>query len=103
MAALEQLSHLFGLSIIEKQAGDFMEDGYCSGASRSGATVPLSSSARGKDAPVSRGDVAAARAVLVRGCTHAQAALLWLPGLQLRSGVVELWQHRGCRGFSTNF
>ena len=37
VAALEQLSHLFGLSIIEKQAGDFMEDGYCSGTSRSAA------------------------------------------------------------------
>ena len=32
VAALERLAHLFGLGVIEKQAGDFMEDGYCSGA-----------------------------------------------------------------------
>ena len=32
VAALERLAHLFGLGVIEKQAGDFLEDGYCSGA-----------------------------------------------------------------------
>ncbi len=32
IAVLERLAALFGLSLIEKQAGDFLEDGYLSGA-----------------------------------------------------------------------
>ena len=31
IVALERLAALFGLSLIEKQAGDFLEDGYLSG------------------------------------------------------------------------